>query len=847
MSVDKIINIDSIQNEALKKVAEESNVVTADDRELKGSEISVFSEKANMALASNPEIGFTNDDVSALLGFEKSKPEVDESTVVVEEPKKEEVKKEDKKPAEGQLTTLTKDEEKRAKKAIVKSIEKYIKAGVKSFDDLMAKVQKDNSNSEYAPLMAEVRAISEMIASAKYSSKDDIDNLDKTLKDKIDARKKDKKWDSFQKDVYDLFKKEAKKDQVAKEFLKIKEIYKQVKSEVTADDIKKNDDKKYELYEKKVKEALQKEEVEVTKNGKTEKKKMWDVSYYKHEAFDAFKKLLEEEMYQERKGQVKSTTSTTDDGVKDEITEKVGVSKKDKYSKKADARQKKEGQYEVGANHNTYHTRLDDLASVTRTEMEKALGKDLLQKLSNNNYLKEHQTEKGSYNLQEVAKMIQYRAGIDFENSASKDYKMSETKFIIDELTLLFGNQGFTPDDVKKLCEFVGINPQGKDYSFKTAYKDTLPGMITGAITGAVMAPVVEQTTNVVIEDATAQQFESLLKQAGVNGEVIREGANARLKIYQKVDLKLLGLIGGIAIGTAVEIAMSMIFGKDRDETSCISVSDYDPQLTRYTNLDEFIEYVKVAHPEKADFLIFLAQQAKNDKGEFDPNLLFSWRNRAAGVGSRMGQKECVGFSIYHDEIKPEVKEPKKPEDKKPEEKKPEPKKCLLQGKPVDNTFTYKVQGGDHWADIVEAFYPTWRNCFTEMYGANGAIRALQRLIATDENGVLDVDKFNLMWRKTYKGKKGGRVPSNIKMPASLGDCKLVQNPEQVVTVKRKNTGTGVYGGQLGTLGINNRSYVLKNGCHEEVTATGRNKKEALDNYNSQHGTTYTEADIIED
>ena len=30
-------------------------------------------------------------------------------------------------------------------------------------------------------------AISEMIASAKYSSKDDIDNRDKTLKDKIDA------------------------------------------------------------------------------------------------------------------------------------------------------------------------------------------------------------------------------------------------------------------------------------------------------------------------------------------------------------------------------------------------------------------------------------------------------------------------------------------------------------------------------------------------------------------------------------------------------------------------------------------------------------------------------------
>ena len=110
MGADRIINIDSIQNEALKRLAEASNVVTTEDRELKGSEISVFADKAEMSLASNPGIGFTKDDVSALLGFEKSTPAVDEAAAPAaevkpeapkaaapaEEPKKEEVKEENK-------------------------------------------------------------------------------------------------------------------------------------------------------------------------------------------------------------------------------------------------------------------------------------------------------------------------------------------------------------------------------------------------------------------------------------------------------------------------------------------------------------------------------------------------------------------------------------------------------------------------------------------------------------------------------------------------------------------------------------------------------------------------------
>lgn len=146
-------------------------------------------------------------------------------------------------------------------------------------------------------------------------------------------------------------------------------------------------------------------------------------------------------------------------------------------------------------------------------------------------------------------------------------------------------------------------------------------------------------------------------------------------------------------------------------------------------------------------------------------------------------------------------------------------------------------KGGETWKAIVEAKYP----CLVEelakkgidIYSKNGAIKAMQRALATDENGKFHADE--------YRRIISGDIPKHLDFPdeinITIGDrtvtCKYEDNEVKRVSQKKLHAGgsiksnNGRYGyGRKG----NNKTYT--DSCHPAITGEGKTEAEAKADFN---------------
>ena len=771
---------------------------TNKNSKIEGNEVSVFQGYADNALKSG---SISEAEYSAIFGLEKSNVTTNNNNVTT--------------PSE-----LSKKDIKRNKNAVKESIEGYIKEGVAP-QDLMKKLKTEYQNPEYAQQINDVEFILNAIPA--YNSKDDVEKIHDTVKKQLKATKK---WNNFTQDVLKLLETQAEATQIGKEFESLKAMYVEVKDTMAGTDIVKEKGNNYKAYVEIVKDQLQ----EKGADGK----KAWNQSYTK-EAFV----LLEDYAKEDAEAVVSSRLAKTEENTSKKIAKELKAANKggDKYQK--DAIESLEVEREAFARKNTIEDRAEELKNISREDLRKELGSDLFEKL-NRAYLGNVKNSQGNYDLSQLSKEIMTRVGIDYQVNYSSDHEMAELTNIQRHLKSTMGID-FTEKEVKKLMDLCNIKEQKKDRSFKTAINEGLggiPSILTGAITGLAVSRTlnVNQTVRIPFNNKElAQEVLNTMKELGYEPEYTELlGNEAEIKVHQHVfkDTRILDSLLGMGIGVLTNTLMALAFGKEIDEKSCMSISDYDINDEKYTNVEKYKEYIAQTYtnPKKVEAIQVLADTYYKQYGD-DWHVHYQQALRdMAGIGSKLNPEECRMMKYQTPAVdntnKPDTLPNKPDPDDVPVEPTPETdcqdENCSASLK--DNTFTYTKQGGDTWVEIVRAFYP----CLEEdygMFGKDGAIRRLKKALSYNEDG-----SFN---QETYKALlQGGDLPKTMKLPAQIDDCDRVDNAKVKKVAVRGN-------GKAKIQSVGFGYWTATDGCDEQK-ATGKTKEEALANLKQKTGKTYT-------
>ena len=290
---------------------------------LEGKELSIFESNAKLHLGTEG-YDYTQDDINAVLGFNKSTPAATTNPIAE-----------------------TKKEGKKERETVKDTVKDLVKQGIAP--DELIKALKDEkygklSNPKYANEIAEVQYILDAVGT--YNSKEDVENVHKNVKAKLKAANK---WDSFHKDLLDSIEEQAKNNQINKEFEKMVEVYNQIKETLTAQGKAQNFEEYYKL----------------TKNsGRFDKKES-----YTKEALKKLEEFAKDDAKSSVVDRMERTTSTGKMGIRKELRKEAG---KDDFQK--DAIQDLKTERKIVAREHKVDNKITDLSSVSAKELKKQLG-----------------------------------------------------------------------------------------------------------------------------------------------------------------------------------------------------------------------------------------------------------------------------------------------------------------------------------------------------------------------------------------------------------------------------------------------------------------------------------------
>ena len=338
----------------------------------------------------------------------------------------------------------------------------------------------------------------------------------------------------------------------------------------------------------------------------------------------------------------------------------------------------------VRARGETFEARREEIADVTKEELNKELSKHFLgmragggEKLANK--LGYYKKADGKYNLQELSDDVLSRIGFNYKADRNDgDKEMSEIYNLKQHLEYKTGKK-FTDNETKRLVKYVDAKVGHKKRTLVEFAKNLLAGEAVGISSGALGGYMakhgdlnVTQTTNVTVDVNQSQSIINQFDAAGVEYTVSKasDGISVVINILQQViknDRQLnaiMGALGGAAIGAIPALAY-LAFGGNTSEKSCVSVSDYSIKEKKYTDINQFKKYVdqRFGHnPVKADAMKQLAQicyeQTKDNKDGLKWHEVFQEIVREmAGIGSKLNPEECLGFKYKA------LETPKKPQE----------------------------------------------------------------------------------------------------------------------------------------------------------------------------------------
>ena len=736
---------------------------------LEGNELSIFESNAKLHLG-NEGYDYTQDDINAVLGFEKKSVETA--------------------PVATNPIVESKKDGKKERAEVKDTVKELVKQGI-SPEELIKALKDEKygrlTNPKYANEIAEVEYV--LNAVGTYNSKEDVEKIHDKVKKQLKA---DGKWDSFHKDLLDSLEKQAEAKQIDKEYRALVDVYNDVKKASDKAGLAKNFEEYYKVVESEV-----------------DKKKS-----YTKEALKKLKEFAQDDAKSSVVDRMEATTSTGKMGIRSELRKQAGD---DDFQK--DAIQDLKTERKIIAREHKVNNKIEELSSVSGEELKKQLGemgnqynfaKKLFsrKRIANNiydkldkSYLPKVIKADGNYDLSELAQVLKDHIGADYKVNQSKDKKMSEVENIRAALKDLTG-EDFSDNQIGVLVNL---------FDFKREHVDRTPNVlkaighgVTGAMGGAFGSAASSDQLNVT--QSVNLKFDSAAMADDIIKELDKQGieysktslTNGKLsiKILQQVSIDdrlsniLVGTLGGAALGVLTSAMTDIIFGNEKDEKSCYSVSDYQPKKevykrdengnlikdkngkfvtelvenTTYTKPEEYKKHFAntTKNPEKIQAMNTLVDAYVKKYGDNWHSELHQAIIRMAGTGSKLNPEECKMMKFHKPVEDTTIQKTEDKKEEKPEQKPEEVCNVDAWSDTVDKTVTHTRKGGDTWGGIVKAYYP----CLVQEKGLSGAIRALKVALATDENGNINRSTY-------YDLLKGGDLPKTMKLPAKIGDCDI--------------------------------------------------------------------------
>ena len=814
-----IMGIDSTKLEVLQKVVA---TVDGDFGNKNGkidteAESSIFKGELAKLVAKEELTQDDADKMSSLLGLEKTEQNKEESKTTNPMSRKE--KKAAKKEAESK------------ENLVVRYLNTIVNEGQDIEAGLAEKLGTLKDTPEYKELQEKVLSIEAAIDKIGYNSREDVEKLEKAVKEELGIGKKD----DFEKDVLELLVKSAEQKQKAKE-------YKEIKDAFLAEYNKggKNLEETYNVIKEQFKDRG---------------------SYINHKRGGLLKDFREDYVKGELGTQLAMDVINNTEGTgfkevrrnaNDTIKEKYNDDKYVPTIKKEGAKIAfggEESRLHIAAANRVRANKVEEAKEQTKEEILKALGgkTEIFEALVATGLIEE---KDGKYDLSVLSAIIGNEVGADnYLDKMSKKYQaIGEKLGTYTELEVQTKLDDLSDKEAKQLIKLCGYEIEGKNWG-KVLLK-TVVGGLFGALTagGAEAARQnhtyrynnsnsISNSIHIDTDDLDNMKITTIIDGVEVPSEVppvsitLPEGATNAARVIVDVTtnvdvIKDIAFKGGKFIltnamsGAVIGAALGFLNGVLSDDASEIPIAEINFDDMSYA---DYIKRVEKKFPEWSDALTMIALTFHDKDGNWDCKGYRDFLRKAAG-NDVLNKKELVAAL----QNKPEKEEPKQ-EPPTQEEHCEEPQKCLLEqdSKHVDTTLTHKIKYGDSWEELVKAYFPTWKDCFGKMYGKGGAIQALKSAIANGD-------------QKLYSKLLAGYIPSEINIPQNLGDC--LRNDDGKVQFR---TPVGTPKGYMGKVGVKTGyNEVTLTDCNGN-TAKGANVDEALTNFNKKHETEYTKEDIL--
>ena len=432
-----------------------------------------------------------------------------------------------------------------------------------------------------------------------------------------------------------------------------------------------------------------------------------------------------------------------------------------------------------------------------------------------------YKDENGNWHFDGLSQEIEHFIGADLKlnRDAKKDKLVAEFNKIHGRLNLLTGQQ-LSKNEVRELVRLCGFEIEDKDW------RRVVAGALTGSAIGAgAGASGADGDQPVIVKDQLIQVSDYI---------DITSIADITKDTTIKIPGGTLIIPGNIGTATALGMIIPAVIGalnglKDVGQKPVV------PQNFSATNPQELIEELKSENNPYAEIygalaLAFRTQDADGKVTGWDREGFKDFLNDIAGNGNGLlNKEELLGASMRIKDGEIEVKEPEV-----------EPKEIcaveITENTPMtehteDITYIHYRKGGDSWAGIVTAYYPELVAEFG-IWGKDGAIKRLQRALATDENGNYNAETFRAIITATD-------LPKEMKLPSQIDGKVRVDGKVKAV----KFTTGGHYKAALDKVGNNeyyvtqipgSTTYIARDLC-DNSTASGSSREEAFANLKKQN------------
>lgn len=828
------LDISKIENAALKRLAytfdtdDEKNVLSKEEFEL-------FKQEA----AKRTDI--SNEDFNQAMGLYTTNPVAATEAATVEETKA------PKSPTEGMTDKQAKKYKNEANEIHMDYLKAYVNDGISRQEALAGLDKRPNVDPEFRKAVADVIAL----MSATYDSSEDINHKELMKKLETAGIK-----DDLHENILKQLEKMAKNECIAAQTSAIADMY----AEKIADAKKNGETKTSQQIMDEIKQ-----EVKAADNFKGDFKEAY--KHFNQPMIDAYNKVYEaigqiDDLEKGGKVQDKAEEILKKNGQWDKYTKKALLGDRNVFKRfksfltgyKSDGR--------IASDNQGRWNRVEHKKTQTTQEIMDCLGKktELFVALREAGFIKE--SGDGKWDLSELSAIIGKQVGADatLNRDAKKDTNTSEIRWTKSKLAAISQlHTELSEKDAKALVKLCGYDIEGKHWG-RAIFGGILGAASGAALTGGSALAAGQLPKDIEIpyyKDKTYDISKDLQDKLGGNlPEGITIDASGNIHIITDILVsipKLAGQLGQTALyaavpGALVGAALGVASGlKDKGQMPEIPVN-FD-EMT----YEEFADTINQSKAEYAPVALLIAASFVDDKGNWDREGYKNFLNEMAGdKNGIINRAELIGG--LQKRLK-EVENKKNDEvDNNNDDNNCEDDKCPVNVKEqkgkettetTDNTYVHfrKKNPGVGWKEMVEAYYPGLIEAcggMKNLYGKDGAIKAFQRELCTDENGNFDAAKFSALIHATD-------VPKEIKIPTEVkGIKRVIKKPTPAG--KRNTSGTDEYRPAMDKVGrdeitsvkkVGPSTYLATDGCENSITASGSTPAEAVANLKKTTGKTY--------